>query len=167
VVAPALRITKERSHAARALYQAQDSNQTLLDALEEYYGRNLGRVRRPSDLAPESAALFRSHDLCHVIFGLDTSLADEAMADVRTLASCDVGWRRYATYMTRDPEAKAIFKELGYPRAIGITLWVIPRMVRALFEAARAAKRWPWEPPAEFEARSLSDLRREHGIRVI
>ena len=69
--------------------------------------------------------------------------------------------------MTGDPEAKAIFKELGYLRAIGITLWVVPRMVRALFEAGRMAKRWPWEPPAEFETRSLSDLRREHGIRVI
>lgn len=167
MVALALRTAKERSHRARALYQAQDSNQTLLEALEEYYARNRGRVRRPSDLAPESAALFRSHDLCHVIFGLDTTLADEAMADVRTLSSCDVGWLRYARYMTRDPEAKAIFKELGYLRAIGITLWVVPRMVRALFEAVRMAKRWPWEPPAAFETRSLSDLRREHGIRVI
>jgi hypothetical protein len=118
-------------------------------------------------LSPESAALFRSHDLCHVIFGLDTTLADEAMADVRTLFSCDVGWRQYAKYMTGDPEAKAIFKQLGYLRAIGITLWVTPRMVRALFEAARMTRRWPWRPPASFDTRALSDLRREHGIRVM
>jgi len=31
-----------------------------------------------------AAALFRSHDICHVIFGLDTVLADEVMADLRT-----------------------------------------------------------------------------------
>ena len=167
MVALAPRTATDRSRPARALYQAQDSNQTLREALEEYYARNLGRVRRPSDLAPESAALFRSHDLCHVIFGLDTTLADEAMADIRTLSSCDVGWLRYAKYMTSDPEAKAIFEELGYLRAIGITLWVVPRMVRALFEAMRMPKRWPWEPPAAFETRALSDLRREHGIRVI
>jgi hypothetical protein len=69
--------------------------------------------------------------------------------------------------MTSDPEAKAIFKELGYLRAIGITLWVVPRMVRALFEAVRTAKRWPGEPPAAFETRTLADLRREHDVRVI
>lgn len=167
MAASALRTMEERSHPARARYQAQDSSQSLLEALEEYYARNRGRIRRPSDLPPESAALFRSHDFCHLIFGLDTTLADEAMADVRTLFSCDVGWRRYAKYMTGDPEAKVIFKELGYLRAIGITVWVVPRMVRALFEAVRMTKRWPWEPPAAFETRALSDLRREHGIRVI
>lgn len=167
MVALALRTTKAAPPQGRACYQAQNSNQTLIEGLEEYYARNQGRVRRPSDLLPGSAALFRSHDLCHVIFGLDTTLADEAMADVRTLLSCDVSWRRYAGYMTGDPEAKAIFKELGYLRALGITLWVVPRMVRALFEALRMPKRWPWAPPAEFETRALSDLRREHGIRVI
>jgi hypothetical protein len=30
-------------------------------------------------LSDESAELFRSHDICHVIFGLDTTFADEAM----------------------------------------------------------------------------------------
>jgi hypothetical protein len=150
-----------------ARYQAQDSGQTLLEGLEEYYFRNVGRVARPSSLPPPSAALFRSHDLCHVIFGLDTSLADEAMADVRTLLSCDVGWRRYGDYMTRDPEAKAIFKELGYLRALGITLVVVPRMLRALAEAIRMRKRWPWTPPPEFETRTLADLRREFGIRLV
>ena len=85
MVALTLSTTGERSHRVRARYQAQDSHQTLLEALDEYYARNLGRVRRPSELAPESAALFRSHDLCHVIFGLDTTLADEAMADVRNM----------------------------------------------------------------------------------
>jgi hypothetical protein len=167
VVALALSPDRKRSRRERALYQAQESRQTLLEALEEYYARNQGRVRRPSELSPESAGLFRSHDLCHVIFGLDTTLADEAMADVRTLFSCDVGWRRYAKYMTGDPEAKAIFKELGWLRALGITLWVVPRMVKAVIEAGRMRRRWPWEPPEAFEARSLSDLRREHGIRVI
>ena len=124
-------------------------------------------MARPATLAPESAALFRSHDLCHVIFGLDTTLADEAMADFRTLFCCDVGWRRYAAYMTQDPEAKAIFRELGYWRAIAITLRVIPRIFRALIEAARMRQRWPWTPPAAFESRPLCHLRREFGIRLI
>ncbi|HUO12259.1 MAG TPA: hypothetical protein VMU37_05830 [Caulobacteraceae bacterium] len=160
-----------KRHAKPALrplrYQDQDSSLTLAEGLEEYYAANAGKVVRPRDLAPESAALFRSHDICHVIFGLDTNLADEGMADVRTLLSCDVGWRRYAKYMTSDPAAKAIFKELGYVRAIGITLWLIPRMIRAIIEAFRMRKRWPWTPPGSFRERPLADLRREFRIRLI
>jgi hypothetical protein len=151
----------------RCRYQEQDSRQTLAEGLAEYYAVNGERVARPPSLPPESQALFRNHDICHVIFGLDTTLEDEGMADVRTLLSCDVGWRRYARYMTSDPEAKAIFKELGYARAVWVTLIVIPRILRAIGESWRASKRWPWDTPAEYLDRALTELRDEFGIRIV
>ena len=151
----------------RCAYQAQDTPQTLAEGLAEYYAVNGARVSRPASLPPQSQALFRNHDICHVIFGLDTTLADEGMADVRTLLSCDVGWRTYARYMTSDPEAKAIFKELGYARAVWATLVILPRTARAIWEACRMAKRWPWETPQDYLNRPLADLRREYGIRLI
>jgi hypothetical protein len=152
---------------SRCLYQAQDSMQTLAQGLAEYYARNAGRVLPPDALTPESAALFRSHDICHVIFGLDTTLADEAMADTRTMLSCDVGLKRYAKYMTSNPDAKAIFREIGYLTALWGTVKVVPRMLRAVRERFRMTKRWPWCPPEEYQSRTLADLRREYGIRVI
>jgi hypothetical protein len=164
----ALALSPSRAAARRrCAYQAQDSQQTLAEGLAEYYAVNGARVSPPPTLPPESQALFRNHDICHVIFGLDTTLADEGMADVRTLLSCDVGWRNYARYMTSDPEAKAVFKQLGYVRAIWTTLVIIPRMVRASWEAWRTPKRWPWAPPQSYFERSLADLRREYAIRLI
>ena len=151
----------------RCRYQAQDSRQTLAEGLAEYYACNAGRVLPPKALPAQSAELFRRHDICHVIFGLDTTLADEAMADTRTLLSCDVGWRRYAAYLASDPEAKAIFKEVGYLTVLWGTLRSVPRLLRAVAEAWRAPKRWPWDVPEAFQSRTLSDLRREFGIRVI
>ena len=151
----------------RCRYQAQDSPQTLQDGLAEYYAQNRGRVSPPAELPPESAALFRRHDICHAIFGLDTTLSDEAMADTRTLLSCDVGWRRYAKYLATDQQAKAVFGEVGYGTVAWATIRTIPRLARALFEATRMHKRWPWNPPQEFYERTVSDLRREFGIRVI
>jgi hypothetical protein len=65
-------------------------------------GSGVASVRRrlpPSDLSEGSAELFRSHDVCHVIFGLDTTFADEALVDARTLLSCDAGVRKYARYL--------------------------------------------------------------------
>jgi hypothetical protein len=148
-------------------YQQQDSAQTLADGLEEYYAANVGKVVRPRDLPPESVDLFRSHDMCHVVFGLNTTLDDEAMADVRALLSCDVGWRRYSHYMTSDPAAKAIFKDLGYLKSIWVTIHAIPRICRGAIEALRMTKRWPWTPPESFQERPLAELRQEFGIRLV
>jgi hypothetical protein len=150
-----------------AKYQAQDSRQTLSAALEEYYALNLGRVQRPSNLPAESARLFLCHDICHVIFGLTTSLADEAMVDARTLLSTDVGPRRYAHYLAADPQAQKLFKELGWLRAVAITLAVLPRIARAAMERLRMRRPWPWSPPPAFMDRSLEELRREFRIRVM
>lgn len=163
----ALALSSSAQGSPRCRYQARDTRQTLAEGLAEYYAVNGARVSPPPSLPPESQALFRNHDICHVIFGLDTTLADEGMADVRTLLSCDVGWRRYARYMTSDPQAKAIFKELGYARAIWATLVIIPRLVRAIGETWRMSKKWPWEAPANYLDRPLADLRREYHIRLI
>ena len=94
-------------------YREQDCPLTLAEGLAEYYAANEGVIARAADLPPDSAALFRSHDMCHVIFGLDTTLEDEAMADTRTMMSCDVGAARYAVYLGLDPQAQKILKDVG------------------------------------------------------
>ena len=101
------------------------------------------------------------------MFGLDTTLDDEVLADVRTLLSCDVGLRSYVAYLTKDGQAQALFKEIGYLRSTWVTLLAVPRICRAVLEAWRMTQRWPWKPPPFFQERSLADLRREFGIRVI
>jgi hypothetical protein len=148
-------------------YQQQDSPQTLADGLDEYYAANVGKVVRPCDLPPESVALFRSHDMCHVVVGLNTTLDDEALADVRTLISCDVGVRRYATYLATDKRAQILFNELGYLKSAWVTILAIPRICRAAVEAFRMKKRWPWTPPESFQERRLADLRQEYRIRLV
>ena len=156
-----------RASAPRCAYQHQDSTLTLSEGLAEYYRANAGLVLRPDDLSDESRALFRSHDVCHVIFGLDTTLADETMADTRTLLSCDVGLRRYARYLATSQEAKAVFKEVGYGHAALATILTAPRVLSAVFQNFRMTRKWPWEPPSSFFDRTLADLRSEYGIRVI
>jgi len=163
----ALTIRAAHPANARHRYQDQDSPLTLAEGLDEYYRVNGERVSRPSTLPPESMALFRSHDTCHVIFGLDTTLEDEAVVDTRTLLSCDVGFARYAEYLTSDKQTKAIFKQVGYFTVLMGTLRAVPRLARALIEKFRMPKKWPWVPPQSFYGRTLADLRREYGIRVI
>lgn len=153
--------------AAQLRYQAQDSTQTLAEGLAEYYAHNGARVTPPASLPPESAALFRNHDVCHVVFGLDTTLADEALADTRTMLSCDVGWSAYLRYLSSDPLAKELMAELGFWRGLWATLAALPRIARALWEALFMRKRWPWAPPADHLDMPLGVLRARYGIKVI
>src|SRR5215469_15871298 len=106
---------------ARFEYQRQDSTLTLAAGLDEYY-RGHPALIRPEAISPESAELFRPHDICHVIFGLDTTMVDEAMADLRTLLGTDVGLRRYLHYVRTNKEAKQIFEQIGYLRVLGATV---------------------------------------------
>ncbi len=88
----------DHSHAQLS-YRQHDSALTLAAGLKEYYAANAGRVVCPQDLPPESFALFHCHDMCHVIFGLDTTLDDEALANIRTMFSYEVEVWRYAEYL--------------------------------------------------------------------
>ncbi|HWF01107.1 MAG TPA: hypothetical protein VG248_15005 [Caulobacteraceae bacterium] len=150
----------------QARYREQASGMTLADGLEEYYVLNTGIVRRPDDLPAESRDLFRSHDLCHVIFGLTTSLADETLADLRTVLCTDVGLRRYLRYL-RDPEARKLFASLSFRDIVGGMAAAAPRIPRALLQRTQITRPWPWRPPDAFLQRTLADLRGEFGIRVI
>jgi hypothetical protein len=147
-------------------YQRQDSTLTLAAALDEYYRGHPGLIR-PDAIPPESAALFRHHDICHVIFGLDTTIVDEAMADLRTVLSTDVGVGRYLCYLRTNKEAQQIFEEVGYLRALGATVRAIPRFSRALVQALRSRRRWPWEAPEHYFHKPLGSLRAAYGIRVV
>ena len=147
-------------------YQHQDSALSLAAGLDEYYRGHPGLIR-PDTIAPESAALFRPHDICHVIFGLDTTMVDEAMADLRTVLSTDVGVRRYLRYLRTNKEAQQIFREVGYLRALVATVHALARFLRALAQALRSRRRWPWNPPEEHLSKPLGTLRAAYGIRVL
>lgn len=145
-------------------YQAQDAGMTLAEGLAEYYAVH-PQITRPDNLPPESAELFRHHDLCHVIFGLDITLPDEGMADIRTMLGTDVGPRRYMRYLLTNKEAMAIFEEIGWTKGLLSLIPLTPRILKALWRAPRQ-KRWPWNVPADYLDVPLKELRARHRIRV-
>jgi hypothetical protein len=156
-----------RLSAARKLaYQYQDSDLTLADALEQYYRENECVVKRPQLLQGKSTQLFASHDICHVIFGLDTSLADEMVADIRTSVACRLTWREQRERFT-NADALAVFRQLGVWRAVSVPLRSLPRIFRVAIQSIAMKKRWPWTPPDSYLERRLNDLRSEYGIKIV
>ncbi|MEX1366818.1 MAG: hypothetical protein AB1Z98_27070 [Nannocystaceae bacterium] len=146
-------------------YQRPLSPMTLAQGLREYYAVH-DNVTPPDQHRPEAAALFRSHDVGHVVFGTTTDLLDEARTDTWLLFGCDVGLVGYSRYF-KLPEAKAAFDSVGW-RTMVRDAWPLTKAMWNIWRRTRAMRKpWPWLPPEDVFARPLRDLREEWGIDVV
>lgn len=155
-------------------YQRPDSTQTLREGLAEYHTVNPG-LFSPEELAKNEALgglgrFFAAHDACHVLFGLDTSLPNEALADTWTLCGTDATWSDLWSYFRSDAQKQffaTFLREVGYWKLIRSTLGSLPRVVKVMWRARRMTRKWPlyrWEDHLDVP---LCELRQRYGIDLI
>lgn len=150
-------------------YQDQHCEMSLREGVEEYhaYLQAIGR-KRMVDRA--GSRLILEHDVTHVIFGMDTSLEQEAGLDTWLIFGCQYQWRYLRGY-AQLPEIKALYKALTkdggwflllklYWKCLGLK-WRIIRRTR------RMTRKWPFQFPEEWLDHSIAALRDHHGIRVL
>jgi len=147
-------------------YQPPTATMTLREGLAEYFKANPGLT----EVAPDdpSAELFLPHDACHVVFGLGTSLVEEAMADTWTMVGADIRVGAYLKMLKYIAalEPGSIVKKLG--------LWAIVRdsvlgtgaVVRAAWRARAMTKPWPFRGYVDYLDTPLDEIRAEFGIVV-
>lgn len=149
----------------RFKYQEPNCPLTLSQGLEEY------RIGHPSlikeDQLNEGALeLFHNHDICHVVFALDTNLTHEAMADTWTILGTDVGFFNYVHYLKQD-EAKQLIQDIGIFNTILTFFKAIPKILKIIFLSRKMNKKWPWLKNEEYLDKPLNEIREEFGIHVI
>ena len=91
-------------------YQQQDCALTLREGVAEYH-RYLAQIGRKAMVDSEGSRLILEHDTTHVIFGMDTSLEQEAGLDTWLLFGCQYEWRYLRGY-TELPDIKALYRAL-------------------------------------------------------
>jgi hypothetical protein len=150
-------------------YQNQHCEMSLREGVAEYhaYLEAIGR-KRMADRA--GSRLILEHDVTHVVFGMDTSLEQEAGLDTWVIFGCRYQWRYLRGY-GQLPEIKALYKSLVkesgwqlfpklYWKCLGLK-WRIFRRTR------RMSQKWPFQFPEEWLDHSVSALRAQHGIRIL
>ena len=104
------------------IYQNQDCDLTLREGIKVYEDYLVANGKIPLKEPNNESTLIRDHDASHVIFGLDTSLEEEALLDTWLGLGCSYKLSYLASY-ARLPElkdlTKKLFKELG---VIGLSL---------------------------------------------
>lgn len=150
----------------RFVYQQQDAVMTVREGLAEYFAGH-PELLHDAQLGGTEKALFHAHDLCHVVFGLDTTLIDEGLVDLWTMLASDVGVMRYLRYLMQSPNAVNIFKSVRWWQYVIDVISSLPRMCLAIVSALRVKRKWPWDANEALLDKPLGELRREFGIRLV
>ncbi|MDA7585001.1 hypothetical protein N9C27_02140 [Luminiphilus sp.] len=150
-------------------YQQQDCAMTLREGIAEYRAY-LTAIERKIMVDSSESRLLLEHDATHVIFGMDTTLEQEAGLDTWLLWGCQ--WRlSYIRKYGKLPEIKALYrafvKELGwtlFPRL----MWRTRKLKWRVIKRSRSmSKKWPYQFPAAWLDRSINELRQEHGVIIL
>ncbi len=149
----------------RFAYEEQDCRQTLREGLEEYYASD-PTLLAPRNVSDEIARGLQAHDAAHVVFGCDTTVRGEVVLTRWSLLGAQdaipIDLRGLRSRETRFLFADFFLKVRPVPLLLGV--W---DGLRALGRSLRMRARWPsleWEQYAD---RSLAEIRREYGIRVV
>ena len=150
-------------------YQKQDCNLTLQEGLACYYNSFPDTTQILED-TESSGTLLRDHDCTHVIFGLDISIEQESILDSWVVWGSK--WElKYLWGYQSLPQIKQLykdlFKEFGILGFVKI-LWKLGGIKRkVMFRALKMKKKWPFKMPEEYLKLKISDLRKEHGIKIL
>ncbi len=137
---------------------------TLEEGLSEYYASRTGLVGGRG-ISADAREFFRCHDAAHVVFGCSTTLVNEAMVKIWSFFGTTAGLSLLRDY--RSPESKEIYEQLEWGPIVGTALRSVSLVPRVLARCLRMHKRWPWSEFDSYLRAELSEIRQEHGIRVL
>ena len=160
------RIVARDKQPAKKRYQEQDSTQTLAEGLEEFHA-GFDNVLQQSEMSSDRAReLFRCHDICHVLFGCDTTVGNEVLVDTWSIFGTDVSVKEYTDYL-RIPEARQALAAAGFVRGLLESIRATPRLFDVFLRTREMGKKWPFYAGDAFLDKPLVEIRKEFNIRVL
>ena len=147
-------------------YKSQDCALTLAQALDEFYARNPDAIRNTGSSLKDN--FFRAHDTIHVVFGCDTTIRDEVLADFWTIFGSDLGVRNYLKFLKPlQDDLTAIVSQAGRGALFVQTLKALPLVPLVYWRTRKMRRKWHWGANETLAERPLGALRKELNICVI
>ena len=156
-------------------YQEESCELTLKEGIEEYRKYLIANNRHVlgENCSEDEKVTILCHDATHVIFGLDTSLEEEAMLDCWVIFGGDY-FKVSMEYFKGSLDLKetnekvfALLKEVGYLKYTYLYLKVIFQKWPKIFFRTRKMKKWSYFFPSDFLEKKISDLRKDFNIRIL
>ncbi|WP_298465125.1 hypothetical protein [uncultured Erythrobacter sp.] len=139
------------------------SDLTLEEALDAFRKEN-NLEAKYRDMREEAQTHFERHDIIHVLFGLDTSIRQEAQADGWTLFGTDISLRHIREFFDL-PEEKELIEDIGWWEITKAYFRGIPDYFRIAWQSRKLRKKWRWSDHAAYRSRRVGEIRQEFGIK--
>lgn len=134
-----------------------------LDAALAEFRKEHGLDQKYAVMRAEAQLHFERHDIVHVLFGLDTSIRQEAQADGWTLFGTDISGRDIRDFF-KLPEEQELIKDVGLLTIARGYLAAIVDYPRIAWQSRKLHKKWRWSDNRAYRDWSVSAIREEFGI---
>ena len=156
-------------------YQNEYCDITLREGIDEYhdYLKKNNRHVLGENCSEDEKLTILGHDATHVIFGLDTSLEEEAMLDCWVIFGGDVFkiikefYKGSLDLKETNEKVFALTKEVGYLKFTYLYLRVMFQKWPKIFFRTRKMKKWSYFFPSNFLEKKVSDLRKDFNIKIL
>ena len=156
-------------------YQNENCDLTLREGIEEY--RNYLKINNRHVLgencSEDEKLTILGHDATHVIFGLDTSLEEEAMLDCWVIFGGDVFkvikefYKGSLDLKETNEKVYDLAKEVGYLKYTYLYLRVIFQKWPKIFFRTRKMKKWDYFFSLNLLDSKISKIREDYNINIL
>ena len=170
-----MQIQSEKFFLNMLNFQKENCKLSLREGIEEYrnYLQANDRHVLGENCTEDEKFNILCHDATHVIFGLDTSLEEEAMLDCWIFFGGDyfkVTMEYFKGSLDIKETNEKVFdlaNEVGYLKFTYLYLRVMFQKWPKIFFRTRKMKKWSYFFPADFLEKKISDLRKDFNIRIL
>ena len=156
-------------------YQNKSCDLTLKEGIEEYrsYLRENNRHVLGDNCSEDEKLTILGHDATHVIFGLDTSLEEEAMLDCWVLFGGNVlqvikeFYKGSLDLKETNEKVYDLAKEVGYLKYTYLYLRVIFQKWPKIFFRTRKMKKWDYFFSLNLLDSKISKIREDYNINIL
>ena len=156
-------------------YQEESCELTLKEGIEEYrkYLRANNRHVLGENCSEDEKLTILGHDATHVIFGLDTSLEEEAMLDCWVIFGGNVFkvikefYKGSLDLKETNEKVYDLAKEVGYLKYTYLYLRVIFQKWPKIFFRTRKMKKWDYFFSLNLLDSKISKIREDYNINIL
>ncbi len=156
-------------------YQNKSCELTLKEGIEEYrsYLEENNRHVLGKNCSEDEKLTILGHDATHVIFGLDTSLEEEAMLDCWVIFGGDVFkvikefYKGSLKLKETNEKVFDLVKEVGYLKYTYLYLRVIFKKWPKIFFRTRKMKKWNYLFSLDLLDSKISKIRKDYNINIL
>ena len=153
----------------KEFYSPKIDHLTLQEALDFHYKLNPQFTPWDKYGSKLQQLTMKSHDICHIISGNDTTLKGEFFVELWTLFSTNLTMQKYKEVIGRseiNKEPFEIIKNLGYFRVFRVMLfnaWYLPIL---WLQTRQMTKNWPTLDCEMYMLKTVGTIRKEYNIIV-